>query len=120
MCFRPLVFVAHSLSGLVYEEAVLLSQNNPKPHFRGILTTPKETSPEGSKSSSKYLIILRNSECITNQTIFTLDEFPRKGSRVMNGQLGKAKTGQIPDSSYVGFRFAGGIMAFDVSSSPID
>ncbi|RKL08732.1 hypothetical protein BFJ70_g16745 [Fusarium oxysporum] len=33
---RPLVFVAHSLGGLVCKEAVLLSRNNPEPHLRGI------------------------------------------------------------------------------------
>lgn len=38
----------------------------------------------------------------------------------MDGQLGKAKTGQITDSSYVRFRLAGGSVAFDVSSSSID
>ncbi|KAJ3542903.1 hypothetical protein NM208_g3855 [Fusarium decemcellulare] len=33
---RPLVFVAHSLGGLVCKEAILLSRNNPEPHLRGI------------------------------------------------------------------------------------
>ncbi|KAM6513145.1 hypothetical protein FALCPG4_015612 [Fusarium falciforme] len=33
---RPLVFVAHSLGGLVCKEAVLLSRSNPESHLRGI------------------------------------------------------------------------------------
>ena len=33
---RPLVFVAHSLGGLVCKKAVLLSRNNAEPHLRGI------------------------------------------------------------------------------------
>lgn len=33
---RPLVFVAHSLGGLVCKKAILLSRNNPDPHLRGI------------------------------------------------------------------------------------
>jgi len=33
---RPLILVVHSLGGLVCKEAILLSQNNPEPHLRGI------------------------------------------------------------------------------------
>ena len=33
---RPLVFVAHSLGGLVCKEAILLSRNNPEPHLCNI------------------------------------------------------------------------------------
>ncbi|KAM3497121.1 hypothetical protein MY10362_009516 [Beauveria mimosiformis] len=33
---RPLIFVAHSLGGLVCKEAILLSRNNPGPHLRSI------------------------------------------------------------------------------------
>lgn len=33
---RRLIFVAHSLGGLVCKEAILLSRNNPEPHLRGI------------------------------------------------------------------------------------
>lgn len=33
---RPLVFVAHSLGGLVCKEAILSSRNNPDPHFRNV------------------------------------------------------------------------------------
>lgn len=33
---RPLIFVAHSLGGLVCKEAILQSRNNPEPHLRAI------------------------------------------------------------------------------------
>lgn len=33
---RALIFVAHSLGGIVCKEAILLSRNNPEPHLRGI------------------------------------------------------------------------------------
>ncbi|KAH7370320.1 Alpha/Beta hydrolase protein [Rhexocercosporidium sp. MPI-PUGE-AT-0058] len=33
---RPLIFVTHSLGGLVCKEAILLSRNNPESHLRGI------------------------------------------------------------------------------------
>jgi predicted alpha/beta hydrolase family esterase len=33
---RPLIFVTHSLGGLVCKEATLLSRNNPEVHLRGI------------------------------------------------------------------------------------
>ncbi|UPK91511.1 hypothetical protein LCI18_002446 [Fusarium solani-melongenae] len=38
---RPLVFVAHSLGGLVCKETILLSRNNPEPHLRGIFDCTK-------------------------------------------------------------------------------
>ena len=38
---RPLVFVAHSLGGLVCKEAILLSRNNPEAHLRGIFDCTK-------------------------------------------------------------------------------
>ncbi|RYP74285.1 hypothetical protein DL771_003106 [Monosporascus sp. 5C6A] len=38
---RPLVFVVHSLGGLVCKEAVLLSRNNPEPHLRDIFDCTK-------------------------------------------------------------------------------
>ncbi|KFH43834.1 Protein SERAC1-like protein [Hapsidospora chrysogenum ATCC 11550] len=33
---RPLMFVAHSMGGLVCKKALLLSRNHPEPHLRGI------------------------------------------------------------------------------------
>lgn len=38
---RPLIFIAHSLGGLVYKEAALLSRNNPDAHLRGIFDHTK-------------------------------------------------------------------------------
>lgn len=38
---RPLIFVAHSLGGLVCKKAILLSRNNPEAHLRGIFGCTK-------------------------------------------------------------------------------
>lgn len=38
---RPLIFVAHSLGGLVCKKAILSSRNNPEPHLRGIFDYTK-------------------------------------------------------------------------------
>ncbi|KAK2875029.1 hypothetical protein FQN49_001848 [Arthroderma sp. PD_2] len=38
---RPLIFVTHSLGGLVCKEAILLSRNNPEAHLRGIFECTK-------------------------------------------------------------------------------
>jgi len=38
---RPLIFIAHSLGGLVCKEAILLSRNNPEHHLRGIFDCTK-------------------------------------------------------------------------------
>lgn len=38
---RPLIFVAHSLGGLVCKKAILLSRNNPEAHLRGLFECTK-------------------------------------------------------------------------------
>lgn len=38
---RPLIFVAHSLGGLVCKKAILLSRNNPDDHLRGVFNCTK-------------------------------------------------------------------------------
>lgn len=38
---RPLIFVAHSLGGLVCKQALLRSRNNPEAHLRGIFNSTK-------------------------------------------------------------------------------
>jgi len=38
---RPLIFVAHSLGGLVCKKAILLSRNNPEAHLRGLFDCAK-------------------------------------------------------------------------------
>jgi hypothetical protein len=38
---RPLIFVAHSLGGLVCKKAILLSRNNPEAHLRSVFNCTK-------------------------------------------------------------------------------
>jgi protein SERAC1 len=39
--YRPLIFITHSLGGLVSKEAILLSRNNPEAHLRAIFDCTK-------------------------------------------------------------------------------
>ncbi|CAG8117209.1 unnamed protein product [Penicillium olsonii] len=38
---RPLIFIAHSLGGLVTKKAILLSRNNPEAHLQGVFKSTK-------------------------------------------------------------------------------
>lgn len=38
---RALIFIAHSLGGLVCKKAILLSRNNPEPHLQGVFNCTK-------------------------------------------------------------------------------
>ncbi|EFR03975.1 SesB protein [Nannizzia gypsea CBS 118893] len=56
---RPLIFVAHSLGGLVCKEAILLSRNNPEPHLRGLFEYTKAIAfmgtPHGGSSLAGWV-----------------------------------------------------------------
>ncbi len=52
---RPLVFVAHSLGGLVCKEAILLSRNNPEPHLRGIFDCTKGIAFMGTPHRGSWM-----------------------------------------------------------------
>ncbi|KGO49096.1 hypothetical protein PEXP_011450 [Penicillium expansum] len=78
---RPLIFVAHSLGGLVCKMAILLSRNNPDTHLRGLFTsikgiifmgTPHKGSwiAEWSKIPAKALGIIKS----TNKGLLTVLE----------------------------------------------
>ena len=57
---RPLVFVAHSLGGLVYKKAILLSRNNPEPHLRSIFDYIKGVLFIGNPHSGSWLAYWAN------------------------------------------------------------
>ncbi|KAL8295180.1 hypothetical protein RB597_008529 [Gaeumannomyces tritici] len=57
---RPLVFVAHSLGGLVCKEAILLSRNNPEPHLRSIFEHTKGVLFMGTPHRGSWLAYWAN------------------------------------------------------------
>ncbi|KAK4072647.1 hypothetical protein Purlil1_13291 [Purpureocillium lilacinum] len=52
---RPVIFVAHSLSGLVCKEAILLSRNNPEPHLRGVFDCTKGIAFMGTPHRGSWM-----------------------------------------------------------------
>ena len=52
---RPLVFVAHSMGGLVCKKAILLSRNNPEPHLRSIFTCTKGITFMGTPHKGSWM-----------------------------------------------------------------
>ncbi|KAK4031520.1 Alpha/Beta hydrolase protein [Parachaetomium inaequale] len=57
---RPLVFVAHSLGGLVCKKAILLSRNNPEPHLRSIFDHTKGVIFMGTPHRGSWLAYWAN------------------------------------------------------------
>jgi protein SERAC1 len=52
---RPLIFVAHSLGGLVCKEAILLSKNTPEPHLQGIFDCTKAIAFLGTPHKGSWM-----------------------------------------------------------------
>lgn len=52
---RPLIFVAHSLGGLICKEAILLSRNNPDSHLRSIFNCTKGIIFVGTPHSGSWM-----------------------------------------------------------------
>jgi protein SERAC1 len=57
---RPLIFVAHSLGGLVCKKAILLSRNNPEPHLRSIFDHTKGVIFMGTPHRGSWLAYWAN------------------------------------------------------------
>ncbi|KLU89624.1 ankyrin repeat domain-containing protein [Magnaporthiopsis poae ATCC 64411] len=57
---RPLIFVAHSLGGLVCKKAILLSRNNPEPHLRSIFEHTKGVLFMGTPHRGSWLAYWAN------------------------------------------------------------
>lgn len=52
---RPIIFVAHSLGGLVCKEAILLSRNNPESHLKGVFDNTKAIMFMGTPHTGSWL-----------------------------------------------------------------
>lgn len=52
---RPLIFVTHSLGGLVCKEAILLSRNNPEAHLRSIFDSTKGIAFVGTPHKGAWM-----------------------------------------------------------------
>jgi hypothetical protein len=57
---RPLIFVAHSLGGLVCKKAILISQNNPESHLRNIFEHTKGVIFMGTPHKGSWLAYWAN------------------------------------------------------------
>ena len=52
---RPIIFVAHSLGGLVCKEMLLLSRNNPEAHLKSIFTATKAIAFMGTPHTGSWM-----------------------------------------------------------------
>ena len=52
---RPIIFVAHSLGGLVCKEAILMSRNNPEAHLRSIFDCVKGIAFMGTPHKGSWM-----------------------------------------------------------------
>ena len=52
---RPLLFVAHSLGGLLCKEAILLSRNHPELHLRGVFSCTKGIAFMGTPHGGSWI-----------------------------------------------------------------
>ncbi|KAK4150417.1 hypothetical protein C8A00DRAFT_46189 [Chaetomidium leptoderma] len=101
---RPPVFVAHSLGGLVYKKAILLSRNNPEPHLHSISDYTNGLAYWANLSASALSLVKS-----TNRSLLATVREQRKAGRPLevtcffeglpSSVLGRAVTAVSKDSA---------------------